>query len=413
MKLRIAKPDDLDQLVELNRLCYPTLGMTPDQIRGIYTANTRCTWDDVFVVTENSRIVSALIAYKFTQYLEDTEIDTIGIGDVIVSPASRRQGVGGFLIEEVLKHFEEKDYPASILYPFQHRFYRRLGWGYAGELRHYHYPTDQLREYADYHEEEDLSVQLLTSAKLPQLLKFYDAQARRCNGMLKRSPEYWQDRILRSPRTAVLALSSGDIIGYLIYSISRHHPNNRLVQELDVHEWLAPTLEAKSLLLGFLNRQKEQIKSVHLHLPPDEPIHLMVEDPRDAAQRMENFLYTHTADLCLGWMYRIVNLKAALECGRRFNNISGDLTIKLEDEQIGDRSLNVRFKNGKVETSDANQDCRRKISGSVDAFSQMYCGYTSALAAFEFDLLEFDGPDTVEFCQHAFSLPIPRCFDLF
>jgi predicted acetyltransferase len=413
MKVRQATLNDLEQLVDLNRLCYPTLGMTVEQVQGIFIANTRCTWDDVFVADEGGRILSGLIAYKFKQWIEDIAIETIGIGDVVVSPDVRRQGVAGELIKHVMKQFSEEEYPASILYPFQHQFYRHLGWGYAGELRHYHYLTEQLGGYLDAHEEEDISIRRLLPDDQKRLMAFYDAEARRSNGLLKRTPEYWTDRLLRLPRSAILALSSGDIIGYLIYSVTRFQTGNRLLQELDVHEWLAPTMDAKSLLLGFLARQKEQIKSVHFYLPPTDPIHLLVDDPRDAGLRMDNFLYSHGADICLGWMYRILNLKSAFECGRKFNQISGVLTVEIEDETLGDRSVTVHFDKGNVRASEENEACPRVISGTMDMFSQLFCGYMSAAQAYELDLLDFEGPDAVDFCQRAFSLPKPCCFDLF
>ncbi|MFH1862201.1 MAG: hypothetical protein ABH878_05250, partial [bacterium] len=55
----------------------------------------------------------------------------------------------------------------------------------------------------------------------------------------------------------------------------------------------------------------------------------------------------------------------------------------------------------------------RTLRGNVDAISQLFCGFTSAVQAYENDLAEFEGRDTVEFCERALSLPPPRCFDLF
>lgn len=413
-KLETAVPDDVDRLIELHRLCYPLTDLSPEDQYRYFTDNPRCELEDVYVLKDGRELIASLIAYRFNQYQEEVPIPVIGIANVMVAPDRRRHGVAGFLISRALGLFEEEEIPASILFPFEHGFYRHLGWGYAGEVRQYHVETTQLLNSGnDEDDDDELSVRLFREEQLSQLMEFYDAVAVRSNGMLKRNEGYWREKIITVPRQVVLAYYSGEIIGYLIYSLNRIHETNHLAQEMQVHEWVAPTLDARDALLGFLAKQSDQVKRVKLMLPPDEPFHLWIDDARHWNRNFIQRLYSETATIALGWMYRLVNLKSAFQCGRRFNGVKGDLTVEMEDEILGDRCLKVNFEGGAVEIVETKLKSDRLISGPVDAISQMYCGYLSAQTAYEQDLLEFEGKDAIEFCQRAFSLPPPHCYDLF
>ena len=112
-------------------------------------------------------------------------------------------------------------------------------------------------------------------------------------------------------------------------------------------------------------------------------------------------------------MFRLVNLKSAFEYGRRFNGTKGELTVDMEDEILGDRRLTVIFNGKNAVAEGSNRKSKRCVRGEVDMLSQLFCGFMSAREAYEQDLLDFEGNDTVEFCQYAFRLPPPRCYDLF
>ncbi|MFH1862677.1 MAG: GNAT family N-acetyltransferase, partial [bacterium] len=291
--LRSARPDDLDRLVELNQQCYPLLPLSAEERRDlIYARNPRCSLDNVLVLLDRAEIIASMIAYRFTQYQENVEIPVVGIGSVAVAPDRRREGAAGELIQLALEQYEEEELPACILYPFSHHFYRRLGWGYAGEIRQYHLLTSQLRDCEEALDDEELRVKILTLDQLPLLMRFYDAQARRMNGLLQRGERYWRERLLTAPRIVAAAFSSGEMIGYLIYTLERCHSENIFIQEMLVHEWCAPAPEAREALLGFIARQSDQVGSIRLFLGPDEPLHLWIEDPRLASRAMMQRLYS-------------------------------------------------------------------------------------------------------------------------
>ncbi len=412
-KLTTAQPADVDSLTEMYRLCYPLIDLSPEERYNYFVRNPRCDLEDVFVVKDGKEPIASMIAYRFDQFQEEVEIPVIGIANVMVAPNHRRRGVANFMMQRSLEIFEEEGIAAAILYPFEHRFYRYFGWGYAGEIRQYQIRCRQLAEYLEEEEDDDLETVLFQEQQMPQLMEFYDAVASRSNGMLKRNEEYWRGKLVEPPRQAVLAYFNGEIIGYLIYSLEKIHSDNLFVQEIVVHEWMAPTLDARDALLGFLAKQSDQVESIRLSLQPDEPFHLWVDDPRNKNHRFLNRLYAHTATVGLGWMYRLVSLKEAFESGRRFNNVKGDLRVEVEDDQLGDREIGVTFSGNGAKVDKATSKPERIVRGTVDIVSQLFCGYTTAEEAYEQDLLEFEGKDTIEFCQQAFWLPAPRCYDLF
>jgi predicted acetyltransferase len=231
--------------------------------------------------------------------------------------------------------------------------------------------------------------------------------------MMRRNPRYWRERILAPGRIAVLARFSGDLIAYAIYSHHSLVPTNLLAQGIEVHEWMAPTLDGRDALLSYFARQSDQVETMQFLLPADEPFHLWVDDPRDMGRKNMGRLFPETATLGLGWMYRLLNLQSAFEGGRKFNGAQGDLTVEVLDEQLGDRRVAVKFTGKGAHMLEPEARSSRLVQGTVEAFSQVFCGYISAVTALEQGLLNFEGRDTVDFCHHAFELPAPRCFDLF
>jgi predicted acetyltransferase len=413
LKLRNAEDADLDKLAELHQRSYPLSKLDIEGRRDVYVNNPRAGFEDVFVVEDGDALIASMTAYRFTQFQENAAIPVVGIANVAVAPDHRREGAAGFLIGQTLKIFEEQEVSASLLHPFSFRFYRNLGWGYSGEIRQHHIKTAQLADYADDLGETELGTALYREDDLSRLMEFYEAQARQTNGLLSRNGRYWRERLVADPREAILALFNGDLIGYMIYSLQEIQSDNFLVQKMEIHEWMAPTLDARDALLGFVARQSDQIESVRITLPPDEPLHLWLDDPRSKNRRLIHHLYNETATIGLGLVYRLVNLKSAFENGRPFNQVKGDLTIEMEDDLLGDRRLAVSFNGKGAAAEEAKSKSGRLLRGSVDILSQIYCGFTSPVQAFELDLVEYEGKDTLDFCQRAFSQPPPRCFDLF
>jgi predicted acetyltransferase len=280
-------------------------------------------------------------------------------------------------------------------------------------VREYHVKASQIEDYVEITEDSDLSVDLMKEEDFPTLMAFYEAGARQSNGLLRRNPQYWRERILAPERVAALARFSGDLIGYAIYSHNPASSSNLFLQEIEVHEWNAPTLDGREALLSYFARQGEQVNSIRFILPADEPFHLWVDDPRDLSRDNMRRLFARSATVGLGWMYRLINLQSAFESKRRFNGVKGELTVDIMDEQLGDRRVAVSFTGKGAKMLEPEAKTGRMVQGTMDAFSQLFCGYTSAGTAYEQGLLTFEGRDAVEFCQEAFWLPPPRCFDLF
>jgi predicted acetyltransferase len=362
---------------------------------------------------DGKELAGNLVWYPFIQYQEDIEVTVTGIANVMVAPEKRRAGIAGFMMETSLQAFEEDGVPASVLYPFDHRFYRHLGWGYGGELHHYYLRLEQLSDYIDVLEENELSIEMLSDSKLPRMMEFYEAQAHRMNGMLQRNEQYWSEKLIAPPRHTVLSYENGELTGYLIYTLEGVRRDNFLLQDIVVHEWLVTNIDARDTLLSFLARQKDQVRGIKIALPPDEPLHLWLDDPRQPDSGLINRLYAPTATIALGWMYRLVDPKAAFESGRRFNGIKGELNLEIEDDILGDRKLTVAFSGDGARAEGTKASARRAIRAEVDMISQLFCGYMTAQQAYEHALIEFEGSDTVDFCEHAFHLPAPRCYDLF
>jgi len=413
LKFRTAKMDDWEQFNQLYLLCYPLVDTTEEQRYNYFSANPRCSLDDIIMVLDGKEIVASMIAYPFTMFQDEAETFAVGVGNVMVAPEHRKEGIASEMMKYGLEKWESEDVPVSLLYPFEHRFYRYLGWGYGGELHQYNIFTNQLSDFSEALEADDLRIERVTDENFDDLFNFYDAMARHGNCTVLRNEMFWSQYMLAPPRVGILAYDGSELAGYMIYTLDEVNPSDLFVQQMTVREWFAPSLDARDALLGFIARMNDQVESVKLTLPPNEPLHLWLDDPRSKSRKMLHRLYSHTAEIGLGWMYRLVNLKAALESGRKFNGIKGRLTIEMEDEHLGDRKLTVEFTGDRAVTDESKSSDKRVLSGDVDMLSQLFCGHMTAAQAYDFGLLGFEGSDTLDFCQHAFAIHPPVCYDLF
>src|SRR3972149_5947411 len=72
------------------------------------------------------------------------EVSVGGVASVGVAPDARRSRVGRALLEGMLARMRSRGMVVSMLYPFKHDFYRKLGWGLVGEMRRYRFRPDAL-----------------------------------------------------------------------------------------------------------------------------------------------------------------------------------------------------------------------------------------------------------------------------
>lgn len=69
--------------------------------------------------------------FDFAMRIRSVEAFVGGVGMVATDLTHKKQGVAKALIGAFLAHYRARGATMTILHPFRHDFYRRMGWGYG------------------------------------------------------------------------------------------------------------------------------------------------------------------------------------------------------------------------------------------------------------------------------------------
>src|SRR5258708_24330229 len=92
----------------------------------------------------DGEIRAAAIAIPATWWFRGVAYPISAIAGVAVRDVDRRRGFASAMMRSILKTDLAARRPYSALYPFQHGFYRRLGYASVGLMHYWRIPTAQL-----------------------------------------------------------------------------------------------------------------------------------------------------------------------------------------------------------------------------------------------------------------------------
>jgi predicted acetyltransferase len=366
-------------------------GVVADRIRR-YHEGPRYTWRDGWVVETRGEIGAAAVAFPVTWWLGGTAYTTSAISSVAVRATERRQGLASQMMRAILEAEHQAGRPFSLLYPFQHGFYRRLGYATVGFTDFYRIPLAHLPDDAALRR----NVRLVREADREIIRDVYSGSLARLGG-LERNAAQWEQRWRTTMHTWV-AYDDGAVNGYLAYEQND--------SELYLSELVALTPEANRGLWSFLAAQVEQFRVATYHAPAGTPLWATLREPLmfDAPNRgfVLNDAATHTASL----MARMVDVPAAF-MPRRFDDaLSGSFALALHDSVLdaNNSAFTITFADGRAsaEPTDAEPSARCDIV----TFTQIFCGVLRASDARWYGLLHADDA-TVALLDQAFSGPTP------
>jgi predicted acetyltransferase len=109
-----------------------------------YHAGPRYTWRDGWVVEEDGQIRAAAIAILARWWFGGTVYPISAVAGVAVRDVDRRRGFASELVRAIVHADQAAGRPYSVLYPFQHGFYRRLGYASVGLAHFWRIPVAHL-----------------------------------------------------------------------------------------------------------------------------------------------------------------------------------------------------------------------------------------------------------------------------
>jgi predicted acetyltransferase len=378
MNIRPARRKDIESV---SRVIATSFLLDYTAVKKSIERAARASISDFIVAEANRQILGCLKINPFELYMRGTKLKMGGIGGVAVLPEHRRKGIAEELMNSSILRMAEEKYPVSILYPFQHKFYRKFGWEFVGGAYLYDFSTNNLPSF-----EERQFVRRWTPGDRSAILSVYAESIVDGSCALARNAKFWKFEVF--PKfSECYVYDDGSVRGYLVYD---YHKGPEAI-DIFVRELIILTPQAYRGILGFLSSLGEQVAAIKYLAPVDEPVHDFLKEPRSTEAQRIVFEYKKLATFCSGFMLRVVDLKAALNAVRNLASVNGEITIHVQDKQNPGNSEPVRL-SADGGTVRVYPDTGGKVDLETDirTFSQLYAGSLTAEQAFRADRVKGD-----------------------
>lgn len=408
---RFAEDDEIGDLARLIAHSFPGPHRTPgwwqDQLRSpVYGGGP----DTLLVGLEASRPVAACQVHPLRQWVGGEALRCAGIGTVAVSPTHRRRRIGAELVGCALRQARARGDIASALYPFRVAFYRKLGYGIAGEALQYNVPPDSLPD-----SPERTRVELLEHEPgRGEAFRLYAHWARTQNGQLERTARMWMSASTMQD-TALVGYrgDNGSLEGYALVIYRVDLP--RTERFLEVDEMLWTTQRARRGIIAWLASMGDQWERLLVRALPSQRLGDWIREPRLRHGAAPNWrLWEPAATLMQGPMFRLVDARACWERRRVRPIMPARIALETIDAHLPEngRRLRLAFDGERVHVdSDGPADLTLRMD--VSTLSRIYIGALPPTAAMQAGLLECDRPERLPALDDALALPEPWTFDRF
>ncbi len=411
LSIRRARDNDLPEIARLHFAAYPGIPMTLDERISHFRDDPRIPLEDNWVCMRRDRLVGVFALYNFQMYRSGVVYPAGGIGRVAVAPEARLEKIAYWLMARAVEIMDQNAVSLSILYPFRHSFYRKLGWGIAEQVRSYRIDPSTIPLFPERSRMETV----ITNAEMEEVMACYQRFAESHNGLLVRDDPVWYEHIFKNCLTyAFRAEDTGEVEGYILYKYKPHSVATAfMVSDLIVREMIWTTDRAFRGIWGFLSSQRDQVKCIEYTHHSELPIEYILKDPQKVDGMHSMLSGAETASIGSGLMGRIVKLRKVFVAGN-FGEGNGEVTIKIRDELNSGNAqpLTVAFENGKT-------DFPRKsssdliVSTDIATISSLYWGALSFCDALFLCLVEIECKGDTSFLETVLSFRRSICLDHF
>lgn len=343
-------------------------GWNPESMIQRYADNPTYTWRDGWVVEEDGEIGAAALAVPRTWWFGGASYTVSAIAAVGVRPVARRRGYASHMMRGIVRADHEAGRPFSLLFPFQHGYYRRLGYATVGLTHFYRVPVSRILD----HPEQRRHIRAAREAGHQAIYDLHRQSLLGGLGGLERTARQWTARWTKTDEHWIVYDHNG-LQGYLAYQ--------PIENEISVREIIATTPEAERGLWAFLAAQIEQHAAVTYHAPADKPLWSIFREPlmHEAANR--GFVLHDIAALTAGLMARLVDVPAAFARRTFSAEIGGTIVVDLRDPvlEANTGTFQIRFESGHAEVAPTTDSAT--ASCDIVTLSQLFCGVLRAADA--------------------------------
>ncbi|MDQ7793229.1 MAG: GNAT family N-acetyltransferase [bacterium] len=254
--------------------------------------------EDSRVLAVEGDLVAVLFLLRRDTWMGPDRVPQVGLGGVATPAEHRRRGYCRALLGGVLEEARASGDALSLLWPFSHAFYRKLGWEVGGRALEVTLPLASLPGRSSGW--SACPVDPDSEAHLAELDAVYSRSVQEYNGCLVREPRDWKRKLSRKHerRFAYLLRRPGG--GAAAYAVYAFKDLDHFHRRMDVRELLALDGEAHKALLGFLRDHDSQAREIQFYLPEQHPLLYSWPDRPQVTYRD-------------AFMLRVVDVKRALE----------------------------------------------------------------------------------------------------
>jgi predicted acetyltransferase len=314
---------------------------------------------------EDGRLLATTRAIPMQQWFGGRPVPSAGVASVATMPEARGTGVGGALMQALLRRARDGGDLVTSLYPATIPFYRRLGYEFGGTWTTYRAPLETVPR-----GEGEGVVEVFEGDDVSELRACYRSWASGRTGPIEaEDDDWWIDWVLNrwvrdSVQRAVTVRGSAGVEGYATFSLQSR--GRWQGYDVECTHLVATTAGALSALLGYFRRFKGVGHGLRWQGSPNEPSGLHFAE--ETMEVHEQFRY----------MTRVLDVPGALEARGYPGTVAGQVVLDVEDphfeENRGAFRLTVEGGTGKVERTEAGPDA---VHLSIRAFSALYAGYLS------------------------------------
>ncbi len=310
-------------------------------------------------------MMSSMIAAPYTMQFDGNEVPMVGIGGVATLPPYRKCGCTRACLTKVLQSAYEEGKVISYLYPFSAEFYRKFGYGHAGERNRWKIRLDAIPD--------------MPATGNYQLLDEIDGPAC-CETDLRRVDEAWfqgynlmtRDEDIEYQSMRSLRPYENTDYTYVYYdaelqptaAVSYNKIEENGSNTMFCNRFVFKNAEGCRAILSLIGRERAQYDHAEILLPDGFDLSAMIPEWKNGAVSCTREQYG---------MIRAVNVDQVMRCAKARG--SGTLRIRITDDIIeyNNACFSICFENGSVNNVTKSEESE-DIALSINAFSTLIAG---------------------------------------
>ncbi|MFX1283877.1 MAG: enhanced intracellular survival protein Eis [Promethearchaeota archaeon] len=334
---------------------------------------------------QDSKLLGGMILYDFEMNLYSKNIVKCGgIGEVCVDLLHKKEHVAKDLMIFAHKHYYDRGYCLTCLYPFAPDFYARMGYGLGNKMNQYSFEPKALRLTTKG------NISYLSIKDIKAISECFNRYATTTHGMILREEE--SDAFKQLLRMKIIGYWENNIlVGYLAFRLKRVEGGSWLQHDLHIMEFIYESPQAFLGLLSFLATQQDQVHRIRYNTH-DHYFHHFLMEPRSRGNENIFHIFQESNIQGVGIMYRVINSSKFfnLLSDHNFGNQSIKLKLTIIDSFIpeNDSQLIIHFQKGRPKVIPVGEDYNVELSIDIARFSSLVMGTIDLKKLYEYGLVQ-------------------------